>query len=111
MGKLDTVNLKGKSGNSYEFEIYPIDQPFNPVGAVYAIFKYEPRPGTATAWYRHIYVGETGDLSTRFSSHHKQNCFDEHGADRIGVHVDSSEKSRKSKEADIRNAGHWPCND
>lgn len=111
MSKLDTVNLKGKSGNSYAFEIYSIDQAFNSVGAVYAILKYELRSGSTTAWYVHIYIGETGDLSTRFTNHHKQDCFDNHGANRIGVHVDSSEKSRKSVEDDILNGGKWPCND
>lgn len=111
MGKLGTVNLKGKSGNSYEFEIYPTNQVFNSVGAVYAILKYEVKPGTTEFWYRHVYVGETGDLSTRFSNHHKQDCFDTHGANRIAVHVDNSEKSRKTKEDDILNGGQWPCND
>jgi hypothetical protein len=108
---LDTVNFKGSSGNYYPFEIYVTGQTFNAVGAVYVILKLEVQPGTTIASYRHVYVGETGDLSTRFGSHHKQDCFDEHGADRIGVHVDSSDKSRKSKEADIRNGNIWPCND
>lgn len=112
MSKLDTVTFKGKSGSSYDFEIYPIGQAFNSVGAVYVILKYELNPGGAGEyWYRHVYVGETGDLSTRFDSHHKQDCFDSHGANRIGVHVDNSEKSRMAKEADILAGGQWPCND
>lgn len=31
-----------------------------------------------------IYVGETGDLSTRFDSHHRQSCFDRSGVKGIG---------------------------
>jgi hypothetical protein len=111
VSKLNTVNLKGKSGSTYGFDVYPADQAFNAVGAVYAVLKYELRPGTSEYWYRYIYVGETGDLSTRFSNHHKQDCFNLHGANRIAVHVDNSERSRAAKEDDILKGGSWPCND
>lgn len=104
------INIKGKSETLYPFEMYPISQEFRAVGAVYAILKFDPQP-TMPQWYRYIYIGETGDLSTRFSNHHKQSCFDRYGADWIAVHPDSSEESRTSKEADILAGGSWPCND
>ena len=74
------------------------------------MLKHDPQPEKPN-WYRCIYVGETGDLSSRFSNHHKQSCFDLWGMDWIGVHLDANEKSRKSKEADILAANNLPCND
>jgi hypothetical protein len=104
------ITINGKSATVYSFEMYRISQSFKAVGAVYLMLKHDPQIGKPN-WYRYIYVGETGDLSTRFSNHHKQACFDENGVDWIGIHLDGNEKSRKSKEADILAANILPCND
>jgi hypothetical protein len=110
MAALDTVTIKGKSGTGYIFDVYDFSQAFKQVGAVYTILKYEIQPGTTSWWYKYVYVGETGDLSTRFYDHHKEECFQREGANRIAIQLDSSEKSRKDKETDILNGGTWPCN-
>lgn len=77
---------------------------------VYIITKRVAKAGGGGS-HTYLYVGETGDLSTRFDGHHKQECFDEHGANCIGIHLDASEDSRLEKESDLHDAGEWPCND
>lgn len=109
MSSLGSITIKGKSGSGYSFDLYRMGQSFKALGAVYVILELQSKDGSP--WYRYIYVGETGDLSTRFDSHHKQKCFDKESADRIGIHLQSSEKTRTSIEDDILQGGTWPCND
>ena len=97
------ITLRGKSGTTYDFEVYPWGQQFNPVGGVYVILR-EPADGT-------IYVGQTGDLSARFDSHHKAACFQLHGRRYIGVLAESSEQRRLAMETDLIAAYHPPCNE
>jgi predicted GIY-YIG superfamily endonuclease len=110
MARISKVTFHGKSGNAYEFEVWPLNQAFNAVGAVYAITR---RYQNATGGYSHdvIYIGQTGDLSTRFDDHHKADCFTRHKANCICTHRDDDEDSRLAKEADLIAAYHPPCND
>jgi len=110
MALVDNFTITGKSGTMYPFKVYPMGQAFKALGGVYAITKRELRLGNAPL-YHFVYIGETGDLSTRFDNHHKQACFDKAGADFIGVHLDGAQKSRTSTESDILAAHKWPCND
>ncbi len=110
MSKLGTMKIAGKDGNQYEFALYPVGASFKELGGVYVVTKRVPKPGGGGT-HTFLYVGETGDLSTRFDNHHKQECFDEGGANCIGVHLDDSEKSRRAKETDLLDGNAWPCND
>jgi hypothetical protein len=110
MTKLADLTVAGKSGNEYKFEVYARETAFNAVGAVYMVTKRTKKPG-GNATHKFLYVGETGDLSTRFDDHHKQDCFDLEGANCICVHQDGGEKSRLAKESDLFKAHDWPCND
>ncbi len=110
MAKLGDLTVAGESGQDYKFEVYPQGTSFKEVGAVYLVTKRTHKPD-GTGAHEFLYVGETGDLSTRFDGHHKQECFDENGANCICVHVDSSQKSRLAKESDLLGAHDWPCND
>ena len=110
MAKIASMEVGGQSGSKYTFDFYPIDTSFNALGAVYIVTKRTLKPGGGGT-HAYIYVGETGDLSTRFSDHHKQDCFDTHEANCIGIHLDDSEDSRLVKEDDIRVSHMWPCND
>src|SRR5437773_9655513 len=103
MATATVIALKGASGQTYEFEVHPWGTQFNPVGAVYVVLQ------TRTDGL--IYVGQTGDLSERFDKHHKKSCFDQHNKTHIGVHVDSSERSRLGQESDLIAGYNWPCND
>jgi hypothetical protein len=99
MAKIEDLELTGASGTRYQFEVYPRNQTFNAVGAVYAVTKRTLQVGQGI--HDVLYIGETGDLSTRFADHHKNDCFDRHGANCICTHVDASEASRLRKEADL----------
>ena len=109
MAKLGTLALKGDSGQTYEFNVYSYDTKFKAVGAVYGITRRTLSGGN----YDHttIYIGETGDLSTRFDDHHKESCFTEHNANCKCTHPDENEDSRLKKEADLINNYIPPCND
>lgn len=106
MAKETTVTLKGKSGNTYNFDVYPWGTSFKPLGAVYVVLKK-----LSNGNFDLIYIGQTEDLSTRFDDHHKQSCFDRNGKTHIGIHLESSEKRRLAIEADLLANYNTPCND
>ncbi|MHB1862232.1 MAG: GIY-YIG nuclease family protein [Gemmatimonadaceae bacterium] len=101
-GTSSTVILKGRSGATYGFTVYPIDTKFKAVGAVYTILQ-SSSDGI-------IYIGQTGDLSERFDDHHKATCFARHGASFIGVHGETSERNRLAIETDLVQHYGPPCN-
>lgn len=110
MAKVSDATFTGQSGAKYRFNVYPIGQAFKAVGAVYAVTR---RYKNSKGGYSHefIYVGETGDLSTRFDDHHKADCFTRHKANSICTHTDDDEDSRLSKEDDLIKKHNPPCND
>lgn len=108
MSKYGTVTFTGASGSKYEFDAYPISTEFNSGGAIYFITKRTVSNGKAS--HTRIYVGQTKDISERFDDHHKQDCFDKHGANCICVHGDSNESSRLKKESDLIENYDPPCN-
>ena len=65
----------------------------------------------AGASHHKIYVGETGDLSTRFDGHHKQECFNQEDANRVCIYLESSESTRLEIEKDLKDNYNLPCND
>lgn len=110
MAKLSDATFTGASGEKYAFAVYPMDPSFRVVGAVYAITRrYENNKGGFS--HEIIYVGETGDLSTRFDDHHKWDCFVRHNANCICTHVDNGEDSRLAKEDDLIRQHSPDCND
>lgn len=109
MPKLATVTLKGASGKTYEFSVYPRANLFKPLGAVYFMAKRIPQPegGGDYTW---IYVGETADLSKRpFDDMHKA-CIDRNEANSVCLHMEEDAEARRTIEADLREALDPPCN-
>ena len=109
MAKLGTMSIEGSSGSSYAFDLYPLNTNFKELGGVYVFTKRVPKSDGGGS-HTYLYVGQTGDLSSRFTDHHKEECMDSHGANCICIHLDSSEDSRLTKEGDILGAHDWPCN-
>jgi len=105
MAKETDTTVKGASGASYAFGVYPWGTSFKAIGAVYLILKKNPS-GNFTI----IYIGQTGDLSSRFGSHHKQACFDRNGKTHIGVKTESTEQRRLNIETDLINNYSTICN-
>ena len=105
MTDVPTIKWLGASGAEYTYWIYPLGKTFTGPGNY--IFAKETRPG----YYAVIYVGETGDLSSRFNDHHRQECISKNGATHFHVHRGSDDgQVRRNEETDIRNQWNPPCN-
>jgi hypothetical protein len=100
-----TVTIRGASGASYPFSVYPWGTPFQRFGAVYAVLKQG-----ADGRYSVLYIGQTSDMSTRFDSHHDAACFRRYGRTHIGVHPEPSEARRRATETDLIRGNRTPCN-
>lgn len=105
MGKVTTISLKGASGRTYDFDVYPWGTQFKPLGAVYTVLKRNQVD------YSILYIGQTGDLSERFDNHHKRFCFDQRGKSHLGIHLEPSEAKRLGIESDLLGRYSPPCND
>ncbi len=110
------LTLKGVSGKDYFFDLYTfdffhsLDNAFNAIPALY-LFTRRYWDGET---YRNelIYLGETSDLSKRFSFHHKEECIMSYGANCIGIFASvNTDYIRKNAERDILNTYDFPCND
>jgi hypothetical protein len=105
MASLGSITLKGKSGTAYGFSIYARSTAFRPVGVIYVMATRQ-----ASGSYSLIYIGQTGDASERPLNHHRQSCFDKHGATLILIHQEANEKMRFAIETDLIQNYNTPCN-
>lgn len=111
MTKYGTITFTGSSGSKYEFTVYSFDTDFKDnVSCVYFVTK---RTQSSYGDYSHtgIYVGETSDLSERFSNHHKHKCFEKNNCNCICIYLEKSEKTRLEIEQDLIDNYHPPCNE
>jgi hypothetical protein len=109
VAKFGIVSLKGASGRSYSFDAYPRDAEFNALGAVYVPTVRTPKAGGGAS-HDVVYVGQTGDLSSRPLNHHKTACFDRHSANCLLIHLEAKETVRLDVEGDLIAAYKPPCN-
>jgi hypothetical protein len=111
-----TITIKGMSGTSYIFNVYgftkfsDLKDAFKCMPAIYAFTRRFPNSAISFT-HDMVYVGETGDLSSRFENHHKQDCIVRSNANCICIHsFYGSLTERLAAEADILNAFDLPCN-
>lgn len=111
-----TITIKGMSGTNYYFNVYgfsrfsDLTDAFRPISALYAFTRRFSQGASYT--YDLVYVGETGNLSTRFTNHHKEDCITNSFANCICIHsFQGTESERIAAETDILNAFDLPCND
>lgn len=107
MASTPTVTWTGKSGKEYTFNRYGDTDNFKAIGGIYIFTKQLNN----NRW-RAIYVGQTGDLSTRFDSHHAAKCIKREGATHICTLTSGmgKEKDRLAVEADLLANMSPPCN-
>ncbi len=106
MGKVADIDWEGISGRKYRYHIYPISDSHGAVPANYVFAK------KVSGGYTPVYVGETGNISDRFDSHHKMPCIKRHGATHLTTHESSNDvKVRRLEEQDIIKKQNPPCND
>ncbi|MCY4011366.1 MAG: hypothetical protein OXG82_01480 [Gammaproteobacteria bacterium] len=96
-------------GSEYSFTAYSADTSFNDVSAVYIFTKRTVKDGKGS--HSFLYIGETGELGTRISSHEKWGCVNSHGCNCICVHRIDGDRARSDIETAFRNAHNTPCND
>ncbi len=110
------MTLQGASGKSYIFNLYgyssfdQLKNAFKPLAAIYVFSQRYLDDGT----YRHrlIYLGQTGDLSTRYDNHHKEEDINAKYGNCIWIHVfNGTEKERESAEKDLLASYDFPCNE
>jgi len=111
MGKIETMDCQGKSGDTYTFNMWSINASFMEVKCVY-IYAKELKDSLQP-----IYVGQTEHLATRLQEHKDGDsksdiCIQKSGATHILVHQESSKQTRIDIETDIRNNPNytWSCN-
>ena len=108
MAKLANANFSA-GGSSFSFTVYSADTSFNDVSAVYIFTKRTMTDGEGT--HSILYIGETGELGTRISSHEKWDCVNNYGCNCICVHRVDGERARREIEISLRNEYATPCND
>lgn len=106
MAKISTIELTWISGKKYTFIVYSSDTVFKAIGGIYMISKRNNQEKT----HKFIYIWETGDLSTRFSNHHRQSCFDQRWYNCISVYLEDDEDERLIIEEDLIDEYDLPCN-
>jgi hypothetical protein len=108
MASLATAMFTGRSGESYEFLAYGRDTEFKAAAAVYVIaIRYEVPTGSS---YRHVYVGETRDLSDSPLTHCRTACFERIGANSIFVRLEGNPERRQAIAQDLAEKLDPPCN-
>ncbi len=110
MAKLGSLELKGASGRSYEFEVHPRGDPFKPLAAVYFFAKRIPF-AEHEAEYTWICVGETTDLSRRPLDVGRKPCIDKLEANCVCLLMENDGGARKAAVLDLRAAYAPPCNE
>lgn len=110
MSATPTIDLKGKSGKTYTFYIYDLNTSFKTVGGVY-VFTKATTDTDKSVNHGIIYIGMTDDLSTRFSNHHKKDCYTKKGANRLCVRQVDKEADREAMEKDLITNYNPSCND
>jgi hypothetical protein len=91
--------------NQYTFNVWPRAQRFNSIGVIYVMAKKND-----SGKYSIIYIGQTGDASSRPFNHHRKDCFDRHGADHVFLRTESNEKTRLGIETALIKHYDPPCN-
>ncbi len=106
MAETPTIHWSGESGKTYKYWIHPLNTTFLAKPGNYIFSK----KNASSKWVA-IYVGQTQDLSSRFTNHHQEECVDGQGATHIHVHTNESGKqARLDEETDIRCNYNPHCN-
>jgi hypothetical protein len=106
MAETPTIKWEGASGALYTYWIYPLGIALNAKAGNYAFAK-ETKPG----YFVPLYFGETGDLATRFDSHHKIDCAKQNGATHVHAHLnEGGDDQRRNEESDLVKKWSPVCN-
>ena len=106
MSNSSSIVFRGKSGERYRFQTWPIGTAFKPVGAVYIVTErtYDDRTFATKASHRPLAIGETADLSATFVSKTDMKALAAKGANCICVFAVADPARRSQIEGDLLDA-------
>jgi hypothetical protein len=106
------MTFEGSSGKRYIFTAYPLENNCLPEPAVYIIAHMDDheRIGNIAMYYQ-VYVSQTNNLQTCFIDHPKEDCFKQHSANIICIHLEQNPKRRLEIVADLLAKFTPSCND
>lgn len=100
--RIGSLMFNGRSGESYRFEVWPMETRFRPAAAVYFVTKREVPAGTFNrACHEHLYLGRTSDLSAPLGTAAQLAWFSEHGANCLCIYSAESEPARLAIQEDL----------
>lgn len=102
------TSLRGRSGISYDFEVYLTPARFRDVEAVYVFARFEPYLGDG-ARYTPLSIGQASELGKEIASHPGWSCLEARGCNCICILPMAAEEKRLAIEADLRAACPAPC--
>ena len=101
MSRMTSIRLKGLSGTSYLFQLYPWGTTFKSVGAVYIVARRAAKPGGGFH-HKRIYLGETADMSQNLGHGSRRDEFQRRAANCICVHPEKDQGRRQEIQNDLR---------
>lgn len=104
------TRLRGRSGTSYDFEVYLTPARFRDVEAVYVYARFEPDLGEGAS-YAPLSIGQTAELGKETASHAGWGRLEARGCNCICILPVAAEEKRLAIEADLRAAYPAPCDD
>ncbi len=107
--KIDEVAFAGQSGTRYDFRIYVWDTKFKAVPGVYVVASRTVEPGQR-AQYAPLFVGEAADLSSALKGHPRDECFQMHYGNVVGVLKEDDDARRSTILTDLLGGLSPPCN-
>ena len=100
------LTVFGRSRRQYQFEVRPRHEPQPAIPGCYIFARKD-----ANGRYSLVYIGHTGDLSERFTNHHKWDCIVRNQATHLCVYFTESTVHARVIEKDLLDNYTTPCND
>jgi hypothetical protein len=103
--RIGTVVFSGKSGETYRFEVWPMETRFKPMAAVYYVTRREAPAGTfSRSAHEHLFLGHTPDISAPLGTSAQLAWFNAHGANCVCVYAAETEERRAAIKRDLEDA-------
>lgn len=107
--KIDTISLKGASGDEYALRVYVWDTLFKALPGVYVVASRNVEPGRPAS-YDPVFVGIANDLSKALAEHPRSECFQMYLANVVAVLHEENAAARDRIAGDLIAALAPPCN-
>ena len=106
--KSSIITFKGKSGERYRFQAWPIDTKFKAIGGVYVVTKrtFENRTFPTKASHQPLAIGQTANLAASVTTTERDKLVDK-GANCICVCAVADDARRAEIEKDLIEGNEW----